>query len=59
MSILRRVVTVVLIGLAPIASHAVTVIEADAYVDVERGELVRPAVIVIDGVDFQFIYFQS
>jgi imidazolonepropionase-like amidohydrolase len=37
------------LSLMPFATGAVTVIEADAYLDVVRGELIRPAVIVIDG----------
>jgi imidazolonepropionase-like amidohydrolase len=37
------------LSLMPFATGAVTVVEADAYLDVVRGELIRPAVIVIDG----------
>ena len=38
-----------IIGLTPLVVDAATVIKADAYLAVERGELVRPAVIVVDG----------
>ena len=37
------------LALASMSVGAVTIIEADAYLDVVRGELVRPAVIVIEG----------
>ncbi len=46
---LRATLFAILLGLVPLTSGAVIVIEADAYVDVEKGKLVRPAVIVVDG----------
>jgi imidazolonepropionase-like amidohydrolase len=47
-----RLIALAAAGLVLLASHAIAepvVIEADGYVDVVAGKLVRPAVIVVDG----------